>query len=178
MKQMDYTEYIMIYTKSRYTKFVIESHFKTLPLDNDLIVAFIPKKMYPCFRTECDINCYQLKVDWLIMKPILKRLITKDEWVCKFENDVNWDDLEEIKEEINDPISRLYATEKYFGTEDPIIHTRLLIDPWKDNDAPIIIYYGETISFQDNTDKNISKVINQIWAEYKNYYNYKLEGVE
>ena len=177
MKEVDYTEYVMVYTKNRYTKFVVERHFKTLPLDNDLIIAFIPKKMYPYFRTECDTNCYQLKVDWSIMKSILKRLIIGDEWIFKFENDINWNDLEEIEEEVNDPIDRLDATKRYFGNEDPIIHTRLLIDPWKDNNFPIVIYYGETISFQDNTDENISKVINEIWTEYKNY-SYKLQGVE
>ena len=140
MEKIDYTEYIMVYTKNRYTKFVLESHFKTFLLDKGFMIAFIPEKMYSIFSKECNENCYQLKVDWLIMKPILKRLINEDEWMCKFENDINWDDLEEIEEEVNDPIDRLDATKKYFGNEDPIIHTRLLIDPWKDNDAPIIIY--------------------------------------
>ena len=177
MKEVDYTEYVMVYTKSLYTKFVVESHFKTLPLDNDLIIAFIPKKMYPCFRAECDANCHQIKVNWLIMKPILRRLINEDEWMCKFENDANWDDLEEIEEEVNDPIDRLDATKRYFGNEDPIIHTRLLIEHWKDNHFPIVIYYGETISFQDNTDENISKVIHEILKEYKNY-DYTLKEVK
>ena len=177
MKKINYTEYTMIYTKSRYTKFVLESHFKTFLLDKDFMIAFIPKKSYLNFVKECEENCYQLKVDWLIMKPVLKRLIVRDEWVFKFENDVNWDDLEEIEEEVNNPIDRLDATKKYFGNEDPIIHTRLLIDPYQDNDFPIIIYYGEMISFQDNKDENIMKLINEIWTEYKNY-SYKLQGVE
>ena len=177
MKEVDYTEYAMVSAKKYYAKRMLECNCKTFLMNNNFVILFVPKEIYESDAIKRDKGFHQLKVNWLIMKPILRRLINEDEWMCKFENDANWDDLEEIEEEVNDPIDRLDATKRYFGNEDPIIHTRLLIDPWKDNNFPIVIYYGETISFQDNTDENISKVIHEIWKEYKNY-DYTLKKVK
>ena len=168
MEKIDYTEYIMVYSDNTYTQFIFHKFFTSyimdIPFKNKITsISFIPKKDYPYIFKDFKNNFYTINVNWTIMESVLKKLIDKA-WSYKFVNDANWDDLEEI-EEINDPIDRLNAVKNYFGDEDPIIHTRLLIDPCKDNNFPIVIYYGKTISFQNN-GYNIKTLIDMIWKEY------------
>ena len=174
---IDHTQYIVISVRGDISNDEKEK-YKPIKI-NETKLLFIPydeiEKMEKNFHVPHKI----IEVSWSIMYPVLKTVLNED-WDFKFENDEDYDTLEEIKEEYNEPEERLDKIEEFFkqkyqwpnGIPDPIMHTRLIITP-KDSNTDFIFYYGETVELQNNRKEDIEHLFRLIMEQY-NKLGYRL----
>ncbi len=171
---IDYTEYgVMLFGKDvpeglkKYRNIEIEG--KTL--------IFIP-------QTELDAETYEdkrIKFTWSFMLPTLQRLIN-EHWEFDFENDSDWDELQEISENANSQSDVLFKIKEYFNNTyrdnndnpDPILLSRLIITP-RNSDYSFIFYYGETVSLENNSTDDIKHLFEIIIMEMKLFKGIKVK---
>lgn len=145
--------------------------FKSLDLGNTHIFL-IP---FDIFKTPIE-GYKPILFNWKIIEPVLQN-ITEKGWEIKFENDRDEEELEKIEDKYYLPVEKLKAIKEYFeryyvwpdAIADPIIYTRLLITP-PDADNPITIYYGNSVIFGSNSNKDIKELFTLILEEYKKIY--------
>ena len=142
---------------------------------DDTKIVLIPEQSYK----KLDQKCHRMKFSWRVLKPVLIKLLKKG-WGYKFENDGDRQQLQEIEEDAIDPIEKLDAIKTYFDDKyqwpydisDPVLHTRIIITP-SDSRTPINIYYGQTMSFQNNNVEDIKMLLASMWLEYSSILNKK-----
>lgn len=171
-RDIDHTQYVVIRIEGNISDSEKEK-YKFINFDETTLL-FIPcselGKLVKDFKGKYEMITFS----WSIMHPVLKKLIVED-WDIVFENDEDFEKLEEIAEEFYDFDERLREIEKYFevkyywpdGIPDPILHTRLIITP-KDSRTDFIFYYGETVELQNNSTNDFCYLFKLIWEERKN----------
>lgn len=164
MSKMDHTQYIVVYCNNQIKE---NKNFKTISFAGSNIL-FVPSEYF----RDIDNKCKRMLFSWDFLQPVLMKLLDEG-WEYKFQNDQNRHELEKIEEETEDPKKKLDRIRDYFDKEytwpnnisDPVIHTRVLITP-PNGRNPIIIYYGQKLSFQDNNDEDIKRLFELILPEY------------
>lgn len=162
--KIDYTQYIVLVKPNSLVK---KENYKLIPL-REVTLLFIPESEFKSL----DIDDKPLTFNWQVMKPVLTKLLDED-WDYTIENDADEDELNRINQEVDDPFKRLDVIKGYFdqkyrwpdGIPDPMLHTKLLITP-PEGDYPVVIYYGEMVSFQNNADANLMRLFETIWNEF------------
>ena len=105
------------------------------------------------------------------MYSVLRKIIDED-WSFDFENDSDWDQLQDIAENTYDQLDTLLKIAEYFKytykdgdtNPDPILLSRLIITP-RDSDYSFIFYYGETMNLENNSDNDIKHLFETIIME-------------
>ena len=166
MKEMeiDYTEYAVLL----FEKDVPEGlkGYRSVEIEGNTLI-FVP-------HNESDAEIYKhkrMKFKWSFMYPALRKIIDED-WEIKFENDSDWDQLQEIEENTDTQLDRLLKIAEYFKytykdsdtNPDPILLSRLIITP-RDSDYSFVFYYGETINLENNSDDDIKHLFEIIIME-------------
>jgi hypothetical protein len=169
---IDHTQYIVISVRGDISN---DEKKKYKPIKiNETKLLFIPCNELGNLVKDFQGKYEMITFSWSIMYPVLKTVLNED-WDFKFENDEDYDILEGIKEEYNEPEERLDKIEEFFkqkyqwpdGVPDPILHTRVIIIP-KDSSTDFIFYYGETVELQNNSQNDVCYLFSLIWEERKN----------
>lgn len=174
MSTLDYTQYIVLYCNKQINENI---KFKSISIC-DFNLVFIPMEHYKDIHYKCN----RMLFSWDILKPVLLKLLDRG-WEYKFQNDANRHELEKIEEEAEDPKKKLDMIKEYFDNiykwpyniSDPVIHSRVLITP-PNSRNPLLIYYGQKMSFLDNDDEDIKMFFKLIWPEYVKILDQRLPG--
>lgn len=165
--EIDYTEYAVLL----FEKDVPEGlkRYRSVKIEGNTLI-FVPHD-----KSDAEIYKHKrMKFKWSFMHPVLRKIIDED-WEIKFENDSDWDQLQEIEENLYTQLDRLLKIAEYFKytykdgdtNPDPILLSRLIITP-RDSDYSFIFYYGETMNLENNSDEHIKHLFDIIIQQMDN----------
>lgn len=171
MIKIDHTRYIVIRVPGE-IKGRLKDASRSIEIDKTRLL-FVPLDRVKDVLENFEGNYRIITVSWSIMYPVLNKLSDED-WDFKFENDKDWVDLESINEKGNSQKERLEKVREYFeskydwpdGIPDPVLHTRLIIEP-RDSNTSFVFYYGETVELQNNNEEDIKHLFGLIMKEYE-----------